>query len=130
VNPFLTYLCKLPGEKQESLIADLLTLVKVSKQKSVNKIIGMIEDLQKQGMTSRYVKHLQGPIYELKTRTPEGGARVYFFRYTSQSFVLTRAEVKLQNDADAICINDTALMFKLVQSGNAKEVLVPNPKEI
>jgi phage-related protein len=129
VKPFFTYLCKLPGEEKEALIADLQQLVKQTKQQSVNKIIGMIEDLQEQGMESRFVKHLAGAIHELKARTPEGGARVYLFRYTEKSFVLTRAEVKKENEADAVLINYTASIFKFVQSGKAKEVLVPTPKQ-
>jgi hypothetical protein len=65
-------LCKQTGEDKEALIADLQALVKRSKQLSVNKMIGMIEDLQDQGMDSRFVKHLAGPVHELKARTPEG----------------------------------------------------------
>jgi hypothetical protein len=80
-------------------------------------------------MESHYVKHLGGPIYELKARTPEGGARVYFFRYTPQSFVLTRAKVKNQNEADANLINYTASIFKLVRSDKASQVLIPKPKQ-
>jgi Phage derived protein Gp49-like (DUF891) len=129
VKPFFTYLCKLPGEEKEALIADLQTLVKQSKQQSVNKLIGMVEDLQEHGIESRFVKHLAGAIHELKARTPEGGARVYFFRFTEKSFVLTRAEVKNENEANANLINYTASIFKLVQSGKADEVLVPKPKQ-
>ncbi len=129
MKPFFTYLCKLPGEEKEALIADLQVLVKQSKQKSVNKLIGMIEDLQEHGMESRFVKHLAGAIHELKARTPEGGARVYFFRFTEKSFVLTRAEVKNENEAGATLINYTASIFKLVQLGKADEVLVPKPKQ-
>jgi phage-related protein len=130
MKPCFTYLCKQSGEAKEALIADLQALVKRSKQQSVNKMIGMIEDLQEHGMKSRYVKHLAGPIHELKARTPEGGARVYFFRYSEKSFVLTRAEVKNENAADTNLINYTATIFKLIQAGKASEVLVPKPKEI
>jgi phage-related protein len=129
VKSFFTYLCKLPGEDKEALIEDLQALVKQSKQQSVNKMIGMIEDLQEHGMESRFVKHLAGAIHELKARTPEGGARVYFFRFTEKSFVLTRAEVKNENEANANLINYTASIFKLVQSGKADKVLVPKPKQ-
>jgi phage-related protein len=129
MKPFFTYLCRLPGEEKEALIADLQMLVKQSKQKSVNKLIGMIEDLQEHGVESRFVKHLAGAIHELKARTSEGGARVYFFRFTEKSFVLTRAEVKNENEADATLINYTASIFKLVVSGKADEVLVPKPKQ-
>jgi phage-related protein len=129
MKPFFTYLCKLSGEEKEALIADLQQLVKQTKQQSVNKIISMIEDLQEHGMESRFVKHLAGAIHELKARTAEGGARVYFFRYTEKSFVLTRAEVKNENEADANLINYTASVFKLVRAGKAKEILVPKPKQ-
>jgi phage-related protein len=129
LKDFFTYLCKQPSEDTAALIVDLLSLVQQSKQKSVNKIIEMIEDLQQQGMNSRYVKHLEGPIYELKARTSEGGARVYFFRYTSSSFVLTRAEVKTQNQADANVINYTASIFKRIQAGKANLVLIPKPRQ-
>jgi phage-related protein len=128
MKPFFTYLCKFPGEEKEALISDLQILVKQSKQKSVNKLIGMIEDLQEHGMDSRFVKHLAGALHELKARTPEGGARVYFFRFTEKSFVLSRAEVKNENEADANLLNYTASIFKLVQSGKAAEVLIPKPK--
>lgn len=129
MKPFFTYLCRQPGEDKEALIADLQELVKGQKQQSVNKIISMIEDLQEHGMDSRFVKHLGGPLYELKARTPEGGARVYFFGYTRKSFVLCRAEVKNENVADANLINYTATIFKLIQSGQAMKVLVPKPKQ-
>jgi hypothetical protein len=57
MKPFFTYLCKQPSEDKEALIADLQELIKGKKQQSVNKIIGMIEDLQEHGIDSRFVKH-------------------------------------------------------------------------
>lgn len=129
MKSYFIYLCKLPGEDKEALIGDLQALVKESKQQSVNKIIGMIEDLQEHGMQSRFVKHLGGSLYELKARTSEGGARAYFFRFTAKSFVVTRTEVKKENEADANLINYTATVFKFVQQGEASKVLTPKPKK-
>nr|WP_255578712.1 type II toxin-antitoxin system RelE/ParE family toxin [Deinococcus sp. RIT780] len=59
----------------------------------------MCADLHQNGMTSRYIKHLGGPLYELKKRASDGGARVYFFRY-GEDFVLVHAECKTQDQAD------------------------------
>lgn len=67
----------------------------------------MISDLQANGMNSRYKKHLGGPIYELKSRAEEGGARVYFFQISQTEFALCRAECKTEDAASAALLNWT-----------------------
>ena len=86
-------------------------------------MIDMTRDLKQFGPNSRYIKHLGGPIYELKTRTPAGGARVYFFRTEKEEFVLARAEVKSENMADNTILEDVAEMIEAFESSNL--ILVP-----
>ena len=90
-------------------------------------MIDMTRDLRQHGRKSRYVKHLGGPIYELKTRTPQGGARVYFFRTNTESFVLVRAEVKRENNADTTILDDVAEIIHAFEIGNL--TLIPPLEE-
>lgn len=90
-------------------------------------MIEMIKDLRLNGMETRYKKHLTGQIFELKDRTNEGAARVYFFQLNN-SFVLTRAEVKNQNQANQNLLDYTAEVIWHLEQGNASHVLVPKPK--
>lgn len=83
----------------------------------------MMDDLLENRRESRYVKHLMGPLYELKTRTGDGGARVYFFRLNKDSFVLVRAEVKKENEATETLLSDVLDVIEAVKE--EKDVLVP-----
>jgi phage-related protein len=86
-------------------------------------MINMMDDLRQNGRESRYVKHLGGPLFELKTRTSDGGARVYFFRLNEDCFVLVRAEVKKENEASEPLLSDVLDVIEAVQK--EKDVLVP-----
>jgi phage-related protein len=52
------------------------------------------------GLISRYIKHFGGPVHELKDRTRDGGARVYFIATSNDEFILVHAECKRENAAD------------------------------
>jgi hypothetical protein len=94
--------------KNPLLIEDLLELAYAGKQGCVAGIIKMIADLYANGEVCRYIKALGGALYELKTRTPTGGARVYFFRGARQEFVLCRAECKREQAASLRLLESTA----------------------
>jgi phage-related protein len=86
--------------KHPLIIEDFLATASVSKHQCLKKMIEMVQDLHENGMESRYVKALGGPLYELKGRTSEGGARVYFIRANDDAFILGRAECKKEDEAD------------------------------
>jgi phage-related protein len=109
--------------KEPLLYEDLIALNGSGKSRSVSRMIGMMNDLRENGRESRYVKHLSGPLYELKTRTRDGGARVYFFRLNEDSFVLVRAEVKKENEATESLLSDVLDVIEAIQQ--KKDVLVP-----
>ncbi|HEX2863569.1 MAG TPA: hypothetical protein VHN99_03285 [Deinococcales bacterium] len=81
------------------IIEDLLGVAASSKHRCLDKMIEMLEDLHRNGFASRYAKHLFDALYELKDRTRDGGARVYFLR-TSAGIVLGRAECKKETAPD------------------------------
>ena len=126
---FKLQLCQHPTKRSQhpTLIADWLDLIAQNKAASVHRMIDMTRDLRQHGRKSRYVKHLGGPIYELKTRTPQGGARVYFFRTNTESFVLVRAEVKRENNADTTILDDVAEIIHAFAIGNL--TLIPPLEE-
>lgn len=90
-------------------------------------MIEMMDDLRANGRDSRYLKHLGDVLYELKTRTVYGGARVYFFRLGREGYVLVRAEVKQENEATEALLLDTLDVAEAVEKGKAR--LVPKPRE-
>lgn len=109
--------------KEPLLYEDLIRLNEAGKNRSVSRMIAMMNDLRSNGRESRYVKHLMGPLFELKTRTPDGGARVYFFRLNEDSFVLVRAEVKKENEATEGLLSDVLDVIEAVKE--EKDVLIP-----
>jgi phage-related protein len=123
---FKTYVAFHPKRKRGKeplLYEDLIALNAEGKNRSVTRIIAMMDDLRENGRESRYVKHLGGPLFELKTRTSDGGARVYFFRLNEDSFVLVRAEVKKENEATETLLTDVLDVIEAVKE--KKNVLVP-----
>ncbi len=112
------YLCFNPYEpkpKRAPLLSDWLELCLHGKQECVNKMIEMVEDLHSDGVESRYLKWFAGGVGELKSRTPIGGARVYFFRIGEEDFALTRAECKKESVADQQLIDwtfEVATLYK------------------
>jgi hypothetical protein len=85
----------------------------------------MIADLRAHGNESCYLKHLGGSLYELKTRTPVGGARVYFF-IASGVAVLCRAECKKENAASKALLLDTVNFMNEYSEGDDDEKNKPN----
>ena len=57
----------------------------------------MLRDLRDHGLASRYSKHLFSALYELKDRTVDGGARVYFLYGDHQRFFIVHAECKKES---------------------------------
>jgi phage-related protein len=103
--------------KHPLLIEDLLKLAYAGRQGCVTGIVKMIADLYEQGESCRYIKALGGALYELKTRTPTGGARVYFFRGAHQEFVLCRAECKREKAASLTLLESTAEILEAHLAG-------------
>ncbi len=98
------------------LIRDMSALNRKGQNKCVTAMIRMIADLREHGQESRYVKHLGGSLFELKTRTPVGGARVYFF-IASKIAVLCRAECKRENAASKTLLLDTVRFMNEYSEG-------------
>ncbi|WP_412030512.1 type II toxin-antitoxin system RelE/ParE family toxin [Deinococcus yunweiensis] len=102
------HLARLPGRlgaPRPLLIDDFLAMAHAGQRTCLRAAVEMCADLHANGMASRYVKPLGGPLYELKKRASDGGARVYFFRY-GQDFVLVHAECKHQDHADQALLLD------------------------
>ncbi len=87
------------------VIEDFLQFARQGKRTCLRAAIEMCADLHQNGMESRYIKHLAGPLYELKKRASDGGARVYFFRHDAE-FILVHAECKNENKADVVFLGD------------------------
>jgi hypothetical protein len=125
-----TFLSIHPNSKEgsrEAVLTDLLELRKEGKDKCAEKIIRMIEDLRLNGLECRYIKTLKdSAIFELKDRTPDGGARVYCFRVSKDDFAIGRAECKKENEANSQLIQWTQDVIIAWQQGH--EVLRPKPK--
>jgi phage-related protein len=85
--------------KNPVVIEDLLELIELSKTICVRKMIEMLQDLRDHGLHSRYCKHLFDAVYELKDRTSQGGARVYFIHGDRQRFFIVHAECKKETRA-------------------------------
>lgn len=99
---FRLHLARLPSRldaPRPLLIDDFLTMAHAGQRTCLRAVVEMCADLHQHGTDSRYVKPLGGPLYELKKRASDGGARVYFFRY-DQGFVLVHAECKNENQAN------------------------------
>jgi phage-related protein len=99
------------------LIEDMLELNRKGQNKCVTAMIKMIADLRENGTKTRYLKQLGGSLYELKTRTPVGGARVYFFVAKGMA-ILCRAECKKENAASKILLLDTVNFMKEFSKGD------------
>ena len=87
------------GEKNPPIIEDLLELIEVGKVICVRKMIEMLRDLKDHGLASRYSKHLFNAVYELKDRTADGGARVYFLHGDHGRFFIVHAECKKESQS-------------------------------
>jgi hypothetical protein len=92
-------------KKNPLIIEDLLEM-SVSKRICAQKCKQMIGDLYLNGRDSRYRKHLGGALWELKDRTSEGGARVYFLQGQGNRFIVYHAECKNENEASEKLLDD------------------------
>jgi hypothetical protein len=102
-----------------ALIQDLLEVAYASRQNCVDKAIAMIADLQQNGPECRFLKPLFGSVAELKSRTAEGGARVYLFRATRTIYGLCRFECKHESEADQNMLFWTAEVAAAYGKGHA-----------
>jgi hypothetical protein len=109
------------------LLSDWLDLCDGGQQECVNKMIEMVIDLQQNGVDCRYLKGFRGGLSELKSRTRIGGARVYLFRIASNSFALTRAECKKEDEASPNLVEWSETVMYLYSRGYP--VLIPALKE-
>lgn len=87
------------------IIEDFLRMAQAGKRTCLRAVIEMCADLHQNGMESRFLKSFGGPVYELKKRARDGGARVYLFRY-GEDFVLVHAECKTEDQADQALLLD------------------------
>ena len=126
-----TFLTVHPNDAEgtrEAVLTDLLAMRQQSKHKCADKIIKMIEDLRLNGLECRYIKTFKdSSIFELKDRTPDGGARAYCFRVSKDDFAVARAECKKENAADKTLLRWTENVIAAWQEG--EEVLRPKLKK-
>jgi Phage derived protein Gp49-like (DUF891) len=104
------------SDENPPLIQDMLELNRKGRNKCVTAMIRMIADLRENGNESRYVKHLGGSLYELKTRTSVGGARVYLF-IAGGTAILCRAECKKENAASKTLLLGTVQFMNRYTKG-------------
>jgi phage-related protein len=105
--------------KNSLLVEDFLVLVREKKVICLRKMIVMLDDLNTQGLDSRYVKHLFDAIYELKDRTSDGGARVYFIAGDEQEFYAFHAECKKERDSSDVMLSDGIEIMEASEAGRA-----------
>jgi hypothetical protein len=126
VKLFRTFLTQHPLESKRdhpALLEDLLETALSGKQDCVDKAIAMIEDLQFHGTNCRFIKPLAGAIMELKSRTDDGGARVYFFRVAEDAFALGRFECKKEDAASRQLVNWTAQVAMFYAKGQTEVII-------
>jgi hypothetical protein len=89
--------------KHPLIIEEFLELVDNGETEALGAMIGMLDDLHKNGRNSRFLRHMTGsPIYELKTQSrggPKGGSRVYLFLNEQDEAVIINCEVKDGDEA-------------------------------
>jgi hypothetical protein len=105
--------------KRPLLIDDFLGLVKQKKFLCLKKMIAMLNGLNTLGLASPHVKPLFDAIYELKDRTSEGGARVYFIAGEDNEFYAFHAECKKESDADEVMLSDGIEILEALEHSQA-----------
>ena len=115
----LAYHPKRLAELRPLVIEDLLELAEKSKQRCVDKCIQMLSDLHQFGLESRYTKPLFGAVYELKDRTKQGGARVYFVADEENEFFIVHAECKTQDQASRWMLAECAEIVHALEHDQA-----------
>ena len=106
-------------KKHPLLIEDFLGLVKEKKVICLKKMISMLHGLNTQGLDSSHVKHLFDAIYELKDRTTDGGARVYFIAGQNREFYAFHAECKKNNETNENMLIDGIEIMEASENGQA-----------
>jgi hypothetical protein len=101
--------------KNPLIIEDLLQM-SLSKRICAQKCKQMIGDLCINGKKSRYRKHLGGVFWELKDRTSDGGARVYFLQDSENQFFVYHAECKNENEATQTLLGDGLIIRKALEA--------------
>jgi phage-related protein len=87
-------------------VDDFLELTKQKKFICLKKMISMLDTLNTFGLDTPHIKHLFDAIYELKDRTTDGGARVYFIAENQGEFYAFHAECKKEQDASETMLED------------------------
>ncbi len=105
--------------KRPLLVDDFLDLVKQKKFVCLKKMISMLNGLNTFGLESLHVKPLFDAIYELKDRTSDGGARVYFIAGEDNEFYAFHAECKKESDADEVMLSDAIEILEALEAGQA-----------
>jgi hypothetical protein len=105
--------------KRPLLVDDFLVLVKQKKFLCLKKMITMLNGLNTLGLASPHVKPLFDAIYELKDRTSEGGARVYFIAGEDKEFYAFHAECKKESDADEVMLSDGIEILEALENAQA-----------
>jgi hypothetical protein len=116
-----------PKDQHPPIVQDFINLNRESKQIAVTKMIAMIDDLRGKGTKSRFSKHLFDAVYELKSRTPIGGARVYYLDTSKdgeREFQLVHAECKDQDEADDWMLGECLEILESIDSN-----FPPTPKQ-
>lgn len=99
------------------LIEDFLDMAVTGRKTCLRSVVEMCADLHQHGMKSRFMRPLGGPLYELKKRASDGGARVYFFRY-QEDFVLVHAECKTETRTDQALLLDALAVIEALYGGH------------
>jgi phage-related protein len=105
--------------KRPLLVDDFLDLVKQKKFVCLKKMIAMLNGLNSLGLESPHVKPLFDAIYELKDRTSDSGARVYFIAGQDNEFYAFHAECKKESDADEVMLSDGIEILEALENARA-----------
>lgn len=92
------------------IIDDFLKMARTGQRTCLRAVIEMCADLYENGRQCRYLKAFGGPVYELKKRASDGGARVYLLA-VGEEFVLVHAECKNENQADQGMLLDVSDIY-------------------
>ncbi len=99
------------------IIDDFLELTKQNKIICLKKMISMIDTLNTHGLNTPHIKHLFSAIYELKDRTSDGGARVYFIAGNQGEYYIFHAECKKEQDANETMLADGIDILEAAENG-------------
>ncbi|WP_139322773.1 hypothetical protein [Deinococcus marmoris] len=98
---------------QALIIQDFLKMAGKGQRTCLRAVVEMCADLHQNGRDCRYLKSFGGPVYELKKRASDGGARVYVLAIGAE-FVLVHAECKNENQADQNLLLDVSDVYDAI----------------